>query len=271
MLGDDSVDGFVPGRDEARVREADTIVVLDINRWDRLGGLSDLIRDSDAAKLCIDHHPRPELFGAHDVSEPSAAATGALIYDLIETWVGDIPADVIVPLYAAVMTDTGSFRFANTNPRALEIGSDLVRRGVRPNDVFREIYESSSPARMRLLGEVLRALEYEADGRVVHFTITDDLLRACNVDRDDADGFTDVVRNVRGSQVVISFVETEDGGTKISLRSKGETLNVSEIANEFGGGGHVNASGIADARPLDVAKADILDTVIERLTISREV
>lgn len=244
---------------------ADLVVVLDINRWDRLGELGVDVRRSSAEALCIDHHPSPEHFGPHDVSDPGAAATGLMVHDLVLAMAGDLADDVVDPLYVAVMTDTGSFRFANTSPRAFAVAARLVERGARPDVLYRNVYEASSPGRMKLLGHVLTHLAYDLSGALVHFTITDRLLAECGVDRDEAEGFTDVVRAVNGSQVVLSFVETSSGGAKVSLRSKGEVLDVGAIARELGGGGHANASGVLDDRPLGEARDAILALVAERL------
>lgn len=250
---------------DAVILAADVILVLDINRWDRLGPMTELVRASRAVKVCIDHHPAPEYFGPADISEPRASATGVLVYDLIRHLAGDVPLDAVDPLYVAIMTDTGSFRFANTNHESMSIATDLVARGAKPDILYRAVYETSSPGRMRLLGEVLTSLTYELDGRFVHFSITRKALETCGVDREESEGFTDIVRGVEGSVVVVSFVELDADRTKVSLRSKGTTVDVSELARAFGGGGHANASGIVLDRPLDVARRVIKDAIAERL------
>jgi len=252
--------------DRRYLEEADAIIVLDINRWDRLGGLTEPVREVSTPKICIDHHPDPQYFGDLDVSDPSASATGLMIHDLLLELRPSLLPTVIDPLYVSIMTDTGSFRFANTTHRAMSVATDLVRLGAKPDVLYRHVYETSSRGRMRLLGEVLSNLDYEADGSVVHFTVTLDMIQRCGVCRDDAEGFTDIVRGVEGAQVVLSFVEMDDGSTKISLRSKGRVLDVSKLARAFGGGGHANASGIVDERPLPAASQAILAEVRERLS-----
>lgn len=247
------------------IAEADCVVVLDINRYDRLGDMADPVRAARAPKLCIDHHPVQSPFGDVTMVDATASATGVLVHDLVLELVGELPDDVIDPLYVAIMTDTGSFRFANTNPRAFEIATNLVTRGARPDRLFRHVYETSTPGRMRLLGHVLSTLQYASGGRLVHFTITGETLERCGVEREEAEGFTDVVRSVDGSVVVLSFVETETGGAKVSLRSKGNALDVGRIAQSLGGGGHANASGIVDERPLELAKAELLEIVTRAL------
>jgi phosphoesterase RecJ-like protein len=254
------IETYSPALDET-IADSDAVVVLDINRWDRLGEMAEPVRASRARKLCVDHHPPQGRFGDVALVDTTACATGILVHDLVEELAGGLPDDTIEPLYVAIMTDTGSFRFANTNTRAFEIATTLVRRGARPDVLFRHVYETSSPGRMRLLGHVLSNLGYECGGRLVHFTITNETLAASLVERDEAEGFTDVVRSVEGSEVVLSFVETESGGVKVSLRSKAHVLDVGAIAQSFGGGGHANASGIVDARPIAEAKRAILAAV----------
>jgi phosphoesterase RecJ-like protein len=255
---------YVPELEET-IASSDTVVVVDINRWDRLGDMAEPVKRSAARKLCIDHHPPQAPFGDAAFIDAEASATGILVHDVVVALAGELPDDVVDPLYVAIMTDTGSFRFANTNTRALEIATELVRRGARPDLLFRHIYETSSPARMRLLGNVLSNLAYECEGRLVHFTITNEILARCGVDREEAEGFTDVVRSVEGSEVVLSFVETAEGGVKVSLRSKADVLDVGQIAESFGGGGHANASGIVDPRPIEEAKRALLAAVRQGL------
>ncbi len=269
LLRDGEITRYEP-RHEERIAQADVIVVLDINRWHRLGEMTEPIRRSRARKICIDHHPDPEPFGELDVIRPEVSATGMLIYDLLRELGHGLPDEVVDPLYVAVLTDTGGFRFQNTNRGALLVAAELVRRGARPDDLYRRVYETSSPDRMRLLGETLCGLSYEVGGALVHFTLTDEMFRRCNVDRDDAEGFTDIVRLVNGSEVVLAFIETQEGGTKVSLRSKRDALDVSEIAQQFGGGGHVNASGITDPRPLAIVRREVLDSVRQKLLSLRE-
>jgi phosphoesterase RecJ-like protein len=245
---------------------ADAIFVLDINRWERLGVMQEPVRAAPGEKCCIDHHPAPEFFGDADVIDPGASATGLLVYDLVRRLAGEIPRDAVDPLYVAIMTDTGSFRFANTNSRTLRVAAELVDLGARPDRLYRSVYEANSRGRMQLLGEVLRGLQYENGGAIVHFTITSDMFDRCQVSRDEADGFTDVVRSVEGSDVVLAFSETEEGGTKVSLRSKGGALDVSRVARDWGGGGHENASGVVDPRPVSVVRAALVADVKRRLS-----
>jgi len=255
---------------QSRIEAADVVIVLDINRWDRLGEMTDVVRRAGGKKICIDHHPDPETFGDLDVIVPKVSATGVLVYDLLRSMGAEISDRIAGPLYVAVLTDTGGFRFDNTVDRVFDVAAELVRAGARPDDLYRRVYETNSPERMQLLGETLSDLTYEFDGALVYFSITDDMFRRCNVGRDEADGFTDVVRSARGSKVVLAFIEREDGGSKVSLRSKGSVLNVSEIAGMFGGGGHVNASGISNSRPLPLLRDDVLAAVRGRLNDRRD-
>jgi len=258
------VEMFTPEHEET-VAAADAIVILDINRWERLGIMAEPIRRARGRKICIDHHPAPDHFGDLDVSDPAVSATGVLVHDLILTLVPDLPPETVDPIYVAIMTDTGSFRFANTTSRVLAMGADLINRGARPDHLYRCVYETSSTGRMRLLGNVLSDLAYDEGGALVHFTVTQAMMRACGVGIEETDGFTDIVRGVAGSRVVVAFVESDDGGSKVSLRSKGDRLDVSRIARSFGGGGHHNASGIADERPLATLKPEVLAVVRDLL------
>jgi phosphoesterase RecJ-like protein len=219
------------------------------------------VRSSPAKKVCIDHHPNPEIEGVASLVDPSASATGVLIFEILERLLGHVPADAVDPLYVALMTDTGSFRFGNTDRRTLEIAAELVDRGARPDRLYEAVYETSSASRLRLLGEVLTQLTFELDGRLVYYTIDRTMLERTGASVEDAEGFTDIVRAAEKSEVVLSFLETHEGGVKVSLRSKGRRVDVSRIAAPFGGGGHANASGILTADPLDTVRAQVLAVV----------
>jgi len=246
---------------DAVLRSTGAIVVLDINRWSRLGAMAEGARSSPARKACVDHHPAPEIGGAASLVDPSAAATGVLVLELLEELTGDIPPDAIDPLYVALMTDTGSFRFGNTDARTLRLAARLVALGAAPDRLYEAVYETSTPGRLRLLGEVLSSLTYELDGRLVHYSIGRMLLARTGATLEDVEGFTDIVRSAEKSEVVVSFLEAEDGGTKVSLRSKGGRVDVGAIAAAFGGGGHAAASGILRTDSLEIVREIVLEAV----------
>lgn len=226
---------------EELARSVDAVFILDISDWARLRELGKLLRTLTVTKICIDHHPPDGRFGDIDIILPQASSTGEIIYDLLAGLKGRLHGKMIDALYTAVLTDTGSFRFSNTNTRAHQIAADLIARGVKPPFVYQEVYERQPVNKMLLLGKILNNLNFAKDGRLVWFIVTQEMMRATGTQPRDTEGFADFPRSIEGVELCLMFMETEDRKVKVSFRSKGLVIN--GLANRFGGGGHPFASG----------------------------
>lgn len=224
------------------VHEMDAVFILDISDWQRLRDLGKLLRTLPLTKICIDHHPADDHMGEIDMILPEASSTGEIMYELLTQLNARLQGRMVEALYTAVLTDTGSFRFSNTNSRAHEIAAALIARGVKPHHIYQEVYERQPANKMRLLGQILNNLNFTKDGRLVWFTITQDMLRSTGTQPRDTEGFADFPRGIDGVELCLMFLETENGKVKISFRSKGKVI-INGLANRFGGGGHPFASG----------------------------
>jgi phosphoesterase RecJ-like protein len=152
-----------------------------------------------------------------------------------------IDYDIAHPLYTAIMTDTGSFRFPRTDIETHQIIADLLQYDVDPTAVYSHVYESWSLGRMRLLGETLDSLKTEYDGKLAFMVCTQKMFENTETTEVETDNFTTYPMSIEGVKVGLLFNELEDG-IKISFRSKGD-IPINELAKEFGGGGHKNAAG----------------------------
>jgi len=233
---------FDPQKHGDLVREMDAVFILDISDWERLRDLGKLLRQIEVTKICIDHHPLEEKFGEIDVILTEASSTGEIMYDLLKKSGANLQGKMIEALYTAILTDTGAFRFSNTNPRAHEVCADLIARGVKPHHIYQEVYERQSANKLRLLGEILSNLNFTKDGRLVWFTVTQATMKSTGTQPRDTEGFADFPRSIDGVDLCLMFLETENGKVKISFRSKGKIV-INGLANRFGGGGHPYASG----------------------------
>ncbi|NCS82239.1 MAG: bifunctional oligoribonuclease/PAP phosphatase NrnA [Ignavibacteria bacterium CG_4_8_14_3_um_filter_37_9] len=224
--------------------QVDVLIALDFNRGQRMVRLENLFRQSAKLKICIDHHEDPEEFTDYLFSETSFAATGQIIYNFIKaTSLVEIDLSIAEPLYAAIMTDTGSFRFDRTTADIHYIAADLLNAGVKPNDVYTNIYNTSRIGKVKLLGDALQSLKLYGDkNEIAVMTISNEAMKKSGADEADTDGFVNLCLTIDTVQVALKFLELNEG-FKVSLRSKGE-ISVQKIAAEFGGGGHRNASGI---------------------------
>ncbi len=226
------------------VADADIVVIVDTNSRDRLGrAVRRALYRYRGPVLLIDHHTGPESWFTWMLCDEHAAATGALIYDLICTYDADmIDVQIATALYTAIMTDTGSFRFAAVTPAIHRMAADLLDRGsYSPSEVYAGVYENHTPSWPPFLAMVLRGLTLLHDGVLAYITVTPHMLKTAGIDYSEVDGLSEFAMSVAGVKVVLIFTETKKG-TKVSFRSKGD-LRVDVWAQSYGGGGHQNASG----------------------------
>ena len=242
LLGNREIQLFDPARHSAVVARSDACFVLDIGDFSRLRDLGTALREQRIPTVCIDHHPRSGAAFDYEIIDVEASATGEIIYNLILHCGGEVDFNIAEALYAAILTDTGSFRYSNTSVRAHRVVADLLSKGVQPEEMYREVYEQVSPARVALLGMVLCSLNYESDGRFAWFAVTQEMLADVGANERDLEGITDYVRGIRGVEIAMMLVETRSKKTKVSLRSrKGKSID--QIARNYGGGGHPHAAG----------------------------
>ena len=255
-------DWAIPARsDEAsrRCREADLAVVVDTAETPRIGRVKSLIRG--LPKVVIDHHPpgrRPiegEVF-----RDTAACATGALVFELIDRAGGPWSAAIASALYIALLTDTGGFRFANTDPSCLRVAARLVELGAAPEKLHRAAYGRSRPRRFELLREALATLTVHESGRVAWMIVPKDAYDRLGATVEDLEGFVDVPRDIAGVEVAVLFRTTADGRIKVSLRSV-SPVDVNVIATELGGGGHVRAA----AAVVGGALEEVVERVVTRV------
>jgi phosphoesterase RecJ-like protein len=251
---------YRPEAHERTLVESDLILILDISDWERLRDLGRTIRVARVPKICIDHHPAPDSFADVNIIDTDASSTGEIVFEAIKFCGGEVSGQTARALYTSIVTDTGSFRFSNTTPRAHEIAAELIRAGVRPPEMHQLIYEQQSPSKMRLLGKILENLQFDMDGQVVWFVITKEILEQTGARPQDTEGFPDFPRSIAGVQVSLMFLEMPDNRVKVSLRSKGQVV-VNEIAQRFGGGGHPFAAGALIEGKLNEVVPKVTDAV----------
>ncbi|HYW08997.1 MAG TPA: bifunctional oligoribonuclease/PAP phosphatase NrnA [Longimicrobium sp.] len=226
---------------EAAIEEADLFLVLDTSEPPRVGALAS--RLPPERTLVVDHHPAgSEVVGDTAVQDPSAGATGEMVYDLI-TLAGDaVPRASALGAYVAIVSDTGSFRYSNTTPRIHAVAAELLARGIDPEVVYRRLFAMAPLRRLELLREALASLQTDEAARIAWMTVGDETARRLGATGEDFDGLIEHVRSIEGTEVAMLFRETSDGSTKVSFRSNG-AADVNALARLFAGGGHVKAAG----------------------------
>lgn len=252
-----------PDGDQA-MRDADVFLVLDTAEPSRLGAV--LGRTEGRKVLVIDHHPPASTsIGDVAVCDPAACATGELLYDLIRAAGDEITHREAECLYVAIATDTGSFRYANTDARTHQIAAELLRAGVDPEEMYTRIYALYTPQRLELVRRALSRLEVDEELPLAWITLSHADVAQTGASKEDLEGIVEYARRIRGVQVALLFRELPDGSTKVSLRSMGDA-DVAAVARQLGGGGHPKASGALVSEKLEDAVARVLESVREALS-----
>lgn len=246
------------------LQRADAIIVVDISDLDRLGHLSRWVADPGVPVVCIDHHlSNGSLPNGPRLIDSTACATGELVHDLFRTAAWPITPTVARALYVAILTDTGGFRFSNTTPRALHVAADLLSGGVDPESIYRAVYASNPEGRIRMIGEVVDTLMVEQELGLAWMTVPPGALERYRLDPDQLEGVVEFPRSIHGIRLALLFRLLANERVKVSFRSVGD-VNVAELAERFGGGGHRRAAGAS----LSGSLADVQEEV---LAAAREV
>jgi len=217
---------------------ADAVIVMECGDVQRTG-----VEGLDRGFIInIDHHPGNTLFGAVNWLDLSAAACGEMVFDLVTELGVALSAQIATHVYIAILTDTGAFHYSNITPRTFDICRRCVEAGVNPPAVARNIFDSNNLARLKLYGAVLHHMQLDPTGRIATVWVDRQLARDCGGTYEDTEGLVNLPLTVRDIVAVAFFKESGDGEWRVSMRSKGE-INVNVVAQQFGGGGHTNASG----------------------------
>jgi phosphoesterase RecJ-like protein len=241
----------------------DVAIALDTAIQNRLGTAFGAV-GSAKIWINIDHHPSNPGYGDMVIIDPSAPATGEIIFRLIKSQGLPFNHDIAENLYAAISTDTGSFQYPNTSARTFEIAAELVRAGgLNVGQLSQRLYESYPRRRLELLRELLRTMRFTEHDRVASFTLSLKTAADLGVLPEDNEGLIDHLRAIRSVIVAVFFEELKDGKVRVSMRSKDEAFDVCAICQKFGGGGHTLAAGARIRGSLAEVEEKVLEEIRE--------
>lgn len=257
---------FLPGagavsREFGPIENYDALFVLDCSDVDRIGAEFEKLTAIKYV-ISIDHHATDGEISDICILDPGASSTGELVYRLLREIKVDITPEIAANLYAAILTDTGSFHYSNTGADALKIAGELVTAGADPSHIAGQIFESNPPAKIRLFTKAVQTLKLEHEGRIGSIFVFRDMLREAGADLEHTENFVDFVRAIKGVEVALFYTEIEDRSYKVSMRSKGG-INVERVARRYGGGGHVNAAACRIAGDLEYVRNRIMQDIVE--------
>ena len=251
-----------------QIKKADTydlVIVLDCGDMVRVGEAGAEV-DKIPVLINIDHHVSNTGFGHIQLIDTDACATAEIVYRLINAL--QIPFDnaIATSIYTGILTDTGSFRFSNTNQAAFAISSAMIDAGVKPHRVAQRVFGTYSLGRIKLLNMALNSIEISDNGKLSMMTITRSMLNTTGTNTEDVDGMINYARRIEDVKVAALIHEIKNGAGKfanmnryhVSLRSD-SSVDVAKIAGRFGGGGHASAAGFQIESTLVALKTKIID------------
>jgi phosphoesterase RecJ-like protein len=244
----------------ADLDDTEVLIVLDTSAWAQLGPMADVVRATKAKKLIVDHHVSSDDMGAELFKNTKAEATGRLVLESARHLGIKLTPEISTPLFAAIATDTGWFRFASVSGDTYRAAGALVDAGASPSRLYNSLYEQDTLARLQLIGRILARAETELGGRLIHTYVTQDDFKAVGALPSDTEDVINFTLDVGGTQAAVIFVEQRVGGIKVSFRSRAG-LDCSQLAEQFGGGGHKAAAGAIINEPLAVVQPKVLDAV----------
>ncbi|RJQ75564.1 MAG: bifunctional oligoribonuclease/PAP phosphatase NrnA [Desulfobacteraceae bacterium] len=244
----------------------DAAVLLDCGDMDRIGAAAAQTIGRMPLLINIDHHVTNTRFGHLHWIDVDACATAEIIYRLIKALPVVIERGIATAIYTGILTDTGSFRFSNTNQSAFAICTEMIAQGANPYEVAQHVYGTYSLGRIKLLNLALDSLEISPNGKLSVMTLTQRMLRETRTQAEDIDGLINYARRIEDVKVAALIHElSSNGGAHrgqrqfhVSLRSDG-SVDVASIAARYGGGGHVSASGFSAETTLAELKARLMN------------
>lgn len=261
------IEAFDPqGAHQSLAAWPDAWLLIDASEPHRMGPLFAAFEGTKADRACLDHHLKdaPKGFDA-EFTDATASASTELVYDLVRPRIGgDLPPVMAQALYAGLVSDTGNFRHSNSTPKVHHAAADLIAQGVHPARTFNALYQTATPAKLKLFGRAMGGLQLRDGGRFAYVSVTQADLAACGATHEDLDELVEEPRKLKGVEVAALFSETADGRAKVSLRSR-ERVDVNAVCKQFGGGGHRLASGAKVEGSLESFQAAVERAVLAQI------
>ena len=239
------------------------IVTVDVATQNLLG--PDLMDYANYIDYSIDHHYTNTEFARNNIVNGSASSAGEVLFDLFTAC--NVPIDDVMAekLYAAIAFDTGCFRYSNTSAHTHAVTAALLEHSFDAPAVVRKMFDIVPLRQLKMERAALDSLHVYCDGAVILLPITRAMLEANGALDEDVAGMVALVRRIEGAVVCATLKETPEGDVKVSLRSADDVFDVSVVASDFGGGGHVKASGCLIKDTIDRAEKRLLDSIVARL------
>jgi phosphoesterase RecJ-like protein len=267
LKGSDEIVIFTENKELAEkiITEAELLFFLDFNTMNRIDGLKNAAIDAQGSKILIDHHPHPDIFCNIKISHPETSSTSELIFRFI-CRLGlfqKLTLSAAECIYAGMMTDTGNFSFNSQSPEIYFIIQELLQLGINKDEIYNKVYNASSVDRMRLMGYcLLKKMKIYSKQKAAVMSVTLSELEQFNYQVGDSESFVNIPLSIKDIEISV-FVRQDKDKIKISFRSQGN-FPVNKMAENFKGGGHINAAGGESYQSMQKTLARIEEAIINR-------
>ncbi len=235
----------------------DLFISLDTASRDRLGFNLPFFENAKRT-VCIDHHASNNGYADYNHIVPEASSASEVLYELLDTKLFD--KSIAEPMYMGIAHDSGVFRFQTTTPKTMRIAAELMEFGINTNEILEETFFGKTYNQMMITAKIQSQTVLTMGGKCIYGYCTTEMMKEYGVAINDLDAVVASIRNVSGIEVAMFLYQLEEDLYKISLRSK-RYMDVSKIAVQFGGGGHVRAAGFEVRGTLE----DVIDKVLKKI------
>ncbi|MDL2228900.1 bifunctional oligoribonuclease/PAP phosphatase NrnA [Treponema sp. OttesenSCG-928-L16] len=248
----------------AGLPEKSALIIVDTSDEYNIGLTSEAILSKAKAVFVIDHHELNPLSTLKGYIDPTSSSTCEMIMDIVDCFGISLNRDIAAAAFSGIVYDTGSFAYAKTSERTFKAALTLVKTGIKPYDIYQNLFESSSTGALLLQKKVLSTLEIYNDGNIAVQILRKEDLESTGANFEDAEAFINVPLKSKNVEVSIMIKENHDGSVRCSLRSKGK-VSVSKIAQNFSGGGHATAAGFRSKTGIEETLVKVLAKTAEAL------
>ncbi len=245
--------------------DADTLVILDTAVSEQLEPILDFLSHFTGRTIIIDHHSHRDIKADIVWQDTNASATGIMIAELLQAMPLLTDSKIADYLLIAIASDTGWFRYGNTDADCFRWAARLIESGADNHQLYEKLFRSDSPQRFKLIARALNSAEFYADNRIVILTLTLNDFEQTHASHSETENIIDQACGIKSLEVALLFVEQDENKVRISLRSR-SNIDVNKFAQRFGGGGHPRAAGIKLTGTIEQAKAKILSALTEQFT-----
>ncbi len=255
---------FLPGINNAKFLDTvediyDLFIALDVASIDRIVELPRVLFNKAENTINIDHHKTNKGYASINLIKGGYSSTGEVLFDFFNDLKVKITKEIAICLYVAILTDTGCFRYETVSDKTFLAAAKLSETGINTAEIAKKCYDNKPKSMVTFQADIIANAKFALGGKVAYAIITSEKMKKFKVKNEHTEGIAETLRSISSVDISIVLKENEDKNTKISLRSK--TIDLTPVAEAFGGGGHTMAAGCTIKKPAKIAIELLLDKI----------